>query len=362
VADARVKNVLRSLADLHSEVDYAIDQASTSLSQQAGAGDVLEIPDITSLTVVADGDTDTAGQTVTTNVTTLNVNLNPWINARLPQRAQAQLLNSGGAGQGGTGVWAQGVARTAISNLRASIDSNYLTHIVTSAWETGVAVANHTNVAGDTLTSADILNAMAALTDNQGVTENDLVLFMSAYGAASIRSISTFVPNGVQAERGNLGIPMIGTVHGVPIYQSSQVPRLRTVTSTAWDISTNVLTITVAAGHGIAAGQLLTFDTVTAGGDMSTATAVTSTTSTVITIAHTASDASATEAGTITIDDSENVMIATNHNYTARSIMPRVRVVPDPDSSGDHMQISMVWGRIARAGYANVIHSPQTSI
>ena len=353
MADARLKAVVNELTDLHTEPDYGVDLACTDMSNDVGLGDTLEIPDIAALTVIADGDTDTSGQTVTPVVSTLSVNLNPWINARLPQRQATQVLS---------GNWAPEVARTGFTNLRTSQDSNLFEHLIDQAWQTGTSVDYHTNVAGDTLTNADALNAMSRITDLQGVTESDLVWFMSSYGAASFRSISSFQPNFQAAERGDLGIPQIGTMNGVPVYQSSQVPRARTLASTAYDITTNVLTITVAAGHGLAAGQKVTFDTVTAGGDMTTSTAITSVTATVLTIAHTASNSSATEAGTVTVESSDNLLIARNHCYCAKQLMPISRIVPDPDSSGDMLQISTIWGRFARPGYAQVVHSPKASI
>lgn len=77
----------------------------------------------------------------------------------------------------------------------------------------------------------------------------------------------------------------------------------KTVVSTAWSVTSNVLTITVASGHGIVAGNLISFDTVTAGGDLSPAAAVTSVTATTVVVPLTAANGSATEAGTITVEN-----------------------------------------------------------
>tara|TARA_Y100000310_G_scaffold340834_1_gene437957 strand:+ start:4791 stop:5852 length:1062 start_codon:yes stop_codon:yes gene_type:complete len=353
MADARSKKVLPILQDLWSESRYGADIAATQMREPLGMSDIIDIPDISALTVNASGSVTANPAAVTTNVMSLTANLEPWINALLPQLASMQLLD---------GRWAQQVGRQAVTMLKNDIDESFFKYLLEQAWQTGTDTAYHVNEAADTLTSADILNAMAALTDNKGVNDEDLCLFMSSYGRASLASIAAFVPNNREAERGNLGVPLIGTIHGIPVYASSSVPRARTITSTAWDISSNVLTITVASGHGLAAGQLVTFDTVTAGGDMSSATAITSTTATVITIAHTASDDSATEAGTITCEDSENLMIAKNHTFVAQQMLPKTRIVPMNDSTGDALQVSAVWGRVARAGYAQVIHSPKSSI
>jgi len=77
----------------------------------------------------------------------------------------------------------------------------------------------------------------------------------------------------------------------------------RTVSSTAYANVSNVQTITCAA-HGIVAGELVSFNTTTAGGDvidLTNGTPVLRTTATTIVIANSGGDSSATEAGTITV-------------------------------------------------------------
>ncbi len=80
----------------------------------------------------------------------------------------------------------------------------------------------------------------------------------------------------------------------------------RTVASTAYANVSNVQTITCAS-HGIVQGDFVTFDTVTAGGDVATATMVLRTTATTIVIANAGGNSSATEAGTITVNPTVQV-------------------------------------------------------
>ena len=347
MADAREKAVVKELADLYSRTRYIIDYL-TSLRAPLGRGDSIEIPDNDPITVNADGDTSAAPEAVTTNVITLNANLHPWVNLRIPQVDSVQLL---------AGSWPAQTARQATIQLKNDMDSDLAEYLLTVAAST----AYHDNVAGDSLTEDDILNSKAAMLDQDGVQVEDLALFVSPYGEASIMSISGFVPNFSQAEQGNLGIPKLGTVFGLPVYASNSVPHSRAVASTAFAIVSNVLTVTVAAGHGIVPGMLCTFDTVTAGGDMPTPTAVTSVTATTVVFAHTASNAAATEAGALTVRSSENLLLDLSHCFVAQQMMPKTRIVPDFNTTREAIQISTIWGRLARAGRVRVLHSPAAS-
>jgi hypothetical protein len=85
------------------------------------------------------------------------------------------------------------------------------------------------------------------------------------------------------------------------LYCTSASAPTRTVASSAWSVTSNVQTITVGSGHGIVADDLITFDTVTAAGDIAVAARVTSVGATTIVVPNTTGDASATEAGTITV-------------------------------------------------------------
>lgn len=356
MADARLKAVLSRLADLTSRTNYAVDKVR-QLRQPLGRGDIVEVPSIGSLTVTADGNAGAAPQSITTSVLSCQANLHPAIFAALPEVDAYQLMD---------GNWASQVAEDAIVQLKNDMDEKFLRDYIALSLCYDTSATYHDNVAGDSLTDDDILNAKAALLANDGVRQENLALFVSSYGEGSIANISSFIPPAAMAISGeqklNLGIPMVGSVSGVPVYSTNSVLRNRSVASTAWDITSNVLTVTVAAGHGFVPGMLCTFDTVTAGGDMSTPTAITSVTATTVVFAHTATDGSATEAGTLSSTTSYNVMLDRSQMFVAQQQFPKVRSVADYDSTDTALQVSAIWGRIGRAGRARVIHSPGSAI
>ena len=352
MADARSKKVLSALADLASRTNYVADKVN-QLREPLGTGDIIEVPNIGSLTVTANGATQTTPQSVTTSILSCQASLHPAIFAELPAADQAQLLD---------GNWAAQLASQALIQLRNSIDTTLCNYLAASlAYDS--AAAYHDNVASDSLAIADFANAIGALLAQGGAAMDNLAVFLHPFAYASMVSISGWQPNGAAAEAGKLGIPLAGSVMGVPVFITASVPRRRTVASTAWAIvdAANTHTITVAVGHGIVPGIRVTFDTVTAAGDIPTTATVTSVTATTVVTANTGVDANATEAGTITIEGCENLVFDRSQVHVGMQKMPGARIVPFYDKTSDALQVSSLWGRVGRAGYARVLMSPPSS-
>ena len=351
MSDIRSKAVLTTLAPLYSEANYGIDLAATPLREPLGLGDQIGVPSISALTVNASGGTDATPEAVTNAELTLNANLEPWINAKLPQ------IDSMALG----GTWAAQTAQQCVSQLKNSMDEAYLKYLITRNHTTASTPTYHVNAAADSLTASDILEAIATLTSNRGVDVSDLVFMMSPWGRASLSNISGFVPNMTNAGGTVNGLPAVGTLYNIPVYQSSSVANGRTVASTAFADDGTDMVITLGADHGIVVGEKVTFSTVTSGNDITSAAAVTACAATTITVAS-VTTASATEAGTVTLSASENLLIAKGSCYVAQQIFPKTRVVDLSNSTGSALQVSAVWGRVARIGRAIVICSPKSAI
>lgn len=351
MADARAKAVINELADIYSRTNYIIDRAD-QVGTVVARGDVLEIPDVSALSVKADGATSLAPQSVTTNVLSLAVNRHPQINMAIPKVDAYQLLN---------GNWVASLARSATTQLKNHIDRDLADYIIGNmAFDTSGAYHTNTSAtvgsAGDAIVQGDLTEAEAVLMEQEG--EHRLAMFAHPRSIGDIKNIAGFIPAFSAAEQGQLGIPFVGSVNGIPVFMTQSAPRLRTVASTAWERvgADNELIITVAAGHGIVPGMPVTFDTATAGGDVSSEVAVTSVTATTVRIPQTGSDSGPnTEAGTLTVQCSENLMVDMAHFWVAQSWMPEIRIVPDPDSSTDALQVDALFGRVGRPGRAVVV-------
>lgn len=98
------------------------------------------------------------------------------------------------------------------------------------------------------------------------------------------------------------GRVLIGVQPTVSSTVSARIKVTRGIVSTAWAIVSNVLTITMASGHGFDVGDLITFDSATL--DLTTEYTIESTPSaTEVSVAYVAADSSATEAGVVYTTD-----------------------------------------------------------
>jgi hypothetical protein len=357
MADARAKAVLDQLVDTWSRAAY-IHDIMTQLDAPLGFGDVVEVPSIADLTVYANGASSQSAQSITTSVLTLTADQHPWIPAMLPKVAAAQLLD---------GAWAQQVAEAATVMLKSSIDQSIITYLrgvmIPGLTAAGSFVDNLASSGSTTpaLSAVAIYNSVAALENQSGANRSRFAWVLNPFAQAEIASLAAFIPAYQNAEQGVLGVPAIGSLNGLPVYVSPNVPRRRTVASTAYSITSNVETVTVAAGHQILPGMAVTFDTVTAGGRLTTSAVVSSVTATTVVFPNTTANSSATEAGTITIEACENHLLDLGHHYVAQQQLPSVRVVPDLTTTGDVLQVSAIYGRVARSGRGRILLSRATA-
>lgn len=357
----RIKLVQDALVDLISPAqDTRIVDLSNRLRPPGFPGDTIAIPEISDLTVASGVDSsydaqDVSVQSVTRAEKTLSAVLNPSMNVQLELFDKAQNLD---------GSWATQIARQAMVTINNKIDDNFCDYLGTTlCYDTTATLGAYTiNSGGDTLAVADILNARSLLCANRGTRPQDLVLVVHPYAMGSLMSISGFLPNYTKAEQGIMGFNSIGSIFGIPVYESQSVSRRRTVACTAVSISSNVATVTVPSGHGIASGMKVSIAGITT--PLSTASIVLTSASTSFTVALTASDgAMADGAGTVTIENCENLMYDRNFMYTAIQVMPQVNIVDVELRPGSqNLHVWSIWGRVGRAGRVCSILSPPSSI
>ncbi|MEM1024753.1 MAG: hypothetical protein AAGJ19_13805 [Myxococcota bacterium] len=354
VNDFRAKAVTSALAPLFIRMNYIADQAIQEESRLE-RGERLEIAGLGSIQVGASGSVDVVAQSVAADSLDLFVDLDPMINIEVKIKEREQNLR---------GNWDNNLAQQATTRLRNYIDSeiaDYLARVV--AFDTGTEATHHYNVNGAKLTSEPILAAQAAIESNDGYGGRS-AMFAHPFGKANIMAIPEFVPNHTQAEQGNLGIPLLGSIYGMPVYTSQSVLRDQAAISNQWAVSGGTLTVTLAAtGHGFVPGQLVTFDTVTAGGDLATATAITSVTDTTVTIESSGlSNGGASEAGTLRGQTALNLIVDLDHYHVAMQRRPEVRFVNRENRSSDNMQVTGLYGRVARTGRVKVLHTAAASV
>ncbi len=344
VTDQRAKYVLQELADLASRNDFLMDKM-TSLSSQVRRGESIDIPSVADFTVDSDAASGTR-RSVTNAALNLLVDRHPGIFLDIPAITAIQNLE---------GAWAPNIARQAMIQLKNKMDDDLVEYMVqTLAYDTSATY--HDNVGSDDLTEADILNCLAAIKNQGGVFSQNLAFAFNPYGMANFSKLDNFVPNFSQAEAGNLGIPQVATLYGVPVYETTSVKRGRTVAASASAVSSGEFTFTVAAGHGVVPGMTI----IASGGtnNIASAVAVDSVTATeIVATSGSATDAS-NGAMTVTIQSCENLLFDRSHVFTAAQALPSMRILEREQSSSDEMQVTSLWGREGRVGRVRVLHSP----
>lgn len=348
MADNRSKQVFGQLLQLHGRAQYLADQV-TQLAEPLKAGDAIDVPIPGSLTVGSAVNTSTlAVQDVSAEAhglttATLSCSLQPMINVQLPAGDETQLMD---------GNFASALALNALQQLRNAIDDNLVSYLLGLAYDSSGTY--HDNEAGSTLTPQVLLESIGRL-DRAGSVRENIKMFISPEAQGSLAALSSYTHESGNSN-GMIGPPMIGRVFGIPVFSSRSIVHNRTVTSTAYDITSNVLTITVAAGHGLVPGQMITFNTVTAGGDMATATAIASVGATSVVVNWTAANSSATEAGTITTQSSPCLLVDSGATFVALQKLPSVRRVMVANRWADNLQVAAIWGRIGVAGHVRALH------
>lgn len=342
------KAVLGELLDQSSRTMYAKDIVRR-VGQDVLKGDSVELPKQASPTN-ASATTRAAPQSLTPTVATLSVDQDVFYNIVLPAMTTSQLMD---------GSWASETATDALEDAGNEMDDSLLSHMLRYGAYSATATF-HGNVAADALTDNDVDLLVAKALDTDGVNYSNLVWILNPYGEGAIKQIAGWSGATEQTVMGSLGIKRVGTVAGIPAFVSRGVPRQRTVASTASAIATNVLTCTVAAGHGIVAGQKIT----TAGGtaDVDTAAAVTSVTATTVVVPLTTADDATNGALTITVQSTENLLMDRRACFFAEQQMPSVEIVKDYESAARALQVFAAFGHQVHNGRVWCLNSPPTNV
>lgn len=349
-----LKEVRRALADLYSKGPMETIWSQLTYHSLVGL-ELIEIPSIAAMTTVAtqssgDDVTGISAQQVAPSLLEMKADQNRAVFIHQEAQRRAQYMG---------GSFYPQVASQSTEQLISYVDQNIAEYWRGyPAWTTGTAATYHDNVAGDALTAADFSEARGKIMANLG--KKDLRWFVPPAVMGQVQAIPGFIPNYQQSEMGNIGLPLIGRINGIPVFESPDLPVSRTVAGSASSITSNVMTITVAAGHGLVAGMFIK----TTGGtaNVTSSTAITSTTSNSVVVAKTASNDAANGALTIELQSNESYLVDKNHcHFGWQTEAPEARIVERSDSMGDVIQIGLRWGRVARAGRVRVLHSPLVS-
>lgn len=346
MATAREKEVMKSLLPLYNQTHYLIDMI-VDVGRVIGKGDTLDIPYLGALTVASTGASDVTAQSGVPSAATLTADKDPAIFVELPHVSRTQLMS---------GAWSGALAPQIIAQLKNHVDTEIIEKLVLETLVYDADGDNHVNPGSDALATTDMVNVRAkGMAAHKGPKR--LAIMAHPYGVASMMNISGYIQREKSAS-GVLGVPMVGEINGIPVLESNSVPNGRTFTATSTSVTSNVMTVTYSAGHGLATGMKIT----TSGADnddVASAAAVTVTGSTTFTVPLTTCNGS-NGTPVITVEACENLLLDLNMLWGAQQRTPFIREVAQEARTGDVLQATTIYGRAGIAGYsAKVLCSPK---
>ena len=351
MADNARKAVVSALLDTWSRGPSLLPLL-TDLGVVARGGDSVDVPYIGALTV----NTSESGSVASTSLSTytLTVNRPKFINQAVTMQAMAQLLN-------GNDTFTQQLVRASSGQLLAAIERDIVEYMITNS-----AVGYHVNLAADAITDEDVNTAEAVMREQDGVanTMGDLFWLASPRAASAIKTAADFSYDGV-APQGELGLPMIGKINGLPVYTHNALPggvlgTRQSVATSAVSVASNVATATVPAGHGFVAGQQIWTADLTQNIAVSSPVTISSVTSTTIVYPLVRADgALADGVGTIYSASSMAMLVYKPWIYYATDgAQPFVELVKREANAGYSLQLYQHIGRMQATGACVIMHCP----
>jgi hypothetical protein len=333
-----VKNVQAAFLDTWT-LGPSLADMYTDLGPVTRGGDSVDIPEDPGPTINA---TEAAGPAaVGSTRNQLIVNLPKFVNRALSVAEINQLQN---------GQRAQQVARSNAGYFRASIDSDLINGAIA-----GAAVTDHINLAAAALTTALIGQTEGKILSRRGVAEQDLFWLISPAIAGEIGGLYPIQPTTLAAAF-DQGAPIARTLNGIPVFRHSGVPGYlrRTVAVISSSITSNVLTVVVAAGHGFVAGQLVRTRSLSANQPTGVVTSVTATT---VVMALTSGDNATNGAGFLDSRSAQAMLFAKSRAFFASDqLVPTSDLLKRTDAAGYAHQMFMHIGFLTLAGAVKILH------
>ena len=347
-----LKYVIGQILDTWSRGPSVIPLIS-DISGEMPNGDTIDaFPSMVAPTVATSESASVESSSV--SITQLIKNRDAFVNFGLTETQRLQLL---------TGQYPEQMVRRIVGTMKEYIDRDIVSYALTNlAYDTSATY--HGNVAGDAVTAGDIADLIGRAKDQDGYNGEGWAWIGNPRFTASVHSNSAYVPN-PSAPTGNLGLPQLGVLNGIPYYEHNAIPggqlaMRQQVATSAVTVSSNVATATVASGHGFVPGQIIWTSGLTTNVAVGSPVAITSVTATTIVYPLTAADgALADGVGTIYSASSMALLVRSDRlAYAQDRTSPTPMLVKRETNAGYTMQLFMKYGRVGLAGGVWVLHAP----
>ena len=355
MADAARKAVDSALLDTWSWGDSIIPLI-TDKGPVTKGGDSVDMGYRNSSTV----HTSESAAVAATNVLvdTLTVNRPKFINDGITQAQHAQLLN-------GDGNYARELARSAGADLMFAIERDIIEYLIREV--AGASVAAHRNLAADAVLDDDVNITEARMRETRGIANSGRGLFwlVSPQAESELKSVSQYAATQNAAQAGVLGLPQIGQLNNIPVFQHNGVPGFAdasriTAATSAVTIASNVATATVPQDHGFVVGQQIYTTGLTSNIAQNLPVAVTATTATSISYALAGVDGPLADGEGTILSASSMALLCYGPwiGFATDGAQPFTSLVKLSGGAGWTLQLFHHLGRVAHSGAVRVLHLP----
>jgi hypothetical protein len=347
-----LKYVIGQILDTWSRGPSVIPLIS-DISGEMPNGDTIDaFPSMVAPTVATSESASVESSSI--SVTQLIKNRDAFVNFGLTETQRLQLL---------VGQYPEQMVRRIVGSMKEYIDRQIVEYMLQSlAYD--ASGTYHGNIAADAVSAGDIANLIGQAKDQDGYNGEGWAWIGNPRFTASVHSNTAYVPNPA-APTGNLGLPQLGVLNGIPYYEHNAVPggQLATrqqVATSAVTVSSNVATATVASGHGFVAGQQIFTTGLTTNVAVGSPATISSVTATTIVYPLTASDGALADGVGVIYSASSMALLVRSDKvaYAQDRTSPTPMLVKRETNAGYTMQLFMKYGRIGLAGGVWVLHAP----
>lgn len=352
MAIGRLKGVARGVFDAAANQNFLADRLRTrELEEDASEADALDFLEFPTYTVSDGVDTNGDLQDVTINqigLTGENIELaeHPAIFVEIGVKDEIQLSLDENA--------ASLFSKKLVSDLRNEIDTRLLRAARTAAYAAG-AGTYHGNVEGGAVTKKMIFDEVGRL-ENAGSARSSVEIWVNPMTLGAFAELEQwFRASGEQTAA--IGATNVGAIGDIPVISSKIVPYRRSIAFSASAISSNALTLTVAAGHSVVPATFVS----TTGASANVATpgaAVASVTATTIVLPLTSGDNATNGAGTAYVESAENLIVARDVNKVAMQLVPSLKLVDGGRARVSNLlKCYALFGQRWRVGNVRIFHT-----
>lgn len=354
MADGALKYVIGNLLQLWDRGPNVVSLL-TDLTGPTANGDAADLPSIASATV-------NSTETAAVNASALNTieqlvkNQTLFINEGMTQQQAAQLFG---------GTFPAALMASIAGDAKDNIDRALVNYLLTVGAGSTLTNAYHRNLAADAIVPMDVYGALGSARGQRGARSQGWAWLGNSIFTAYAQGVTGWQPV-ANAPTDEVGLKQIANLAGVPYYEHSAVPGEETAMRqqsaiSASNIASNVLTVTVPAGHGFVPDQMIYTTGMTANIAITAPVAITSVTATTITFPRTGTDGS-NGTGIIYSASSMAMLIYKPWAFYAQDkTMPKPEMVKRDDAAGWALQLHMLYGRYARSGSVWVLHAPDSA-